>query len=76
MSGVTDLYFPSADARELNGDLRKEHLVFLADHPDWAPPGTGLGAQILGAFSKPSRPPHASDRTARMDRREHSSRRS
>ena len=29
MSGVTDLYFPSADARELNGDLRKEHLAFL-----------------------------------------------
>ena len=41
MSGVTDLYFPSADARELNGDLKKEHLAFLADHPDWAPPDLG-----------------------------------
>ena len=41
MSGATDLYFPSAAARELNGDLRKEHLAFLVDHPDWAP--TELG---------------------------------
>ena len=41
MSAVIDLYFPSADARELNGDLRKEHLVFLTDHPDWAPPELG-----------------------------------
>ena len=41
MSAVIDLYFPSADARELNGDLRKAHLGFLADHPDWAPPELG-----------------------------------
>ena len=41
MSGVIDLYFPSADARELNGALRKEHLTFLADHPNWAPPELG-----------------------------------
>ena len=38
MSSVTDLYFPSVDARELNGDLKKDHLSFLAEHPDWAPP--------------------------------------
>ena len=50
MSGVIDLYFPSVDARELNGDLRKEHLVFLAGHPDWAPPELGWVPRSLVRF--------------------------
>ena len=50
MSPVIDLYFPSADARELNGDLRKEHLVFLTDHPDWAPPELGWVPRSLVRF--------------------------
>ena len=50
MSAVIDLYFPSADARELNGDLRKEHLGFLADHPDWAPPELGWVPRPLVRF--------------------------
>jgi hypothetical protein len=50
MSAVVDLYFPSADARELNGDLRKEHLVFLTDHPDWAPPELGWVPRSLVRF--------------------------
>ena len=50
MSGITDLYFPSADARELNGDLKKEHLAFLTDHPDWAPPGLGWVPRPLVRF--------------------------
>ena len=50
MSGVIDLYFPSTDARELNGDLRKEHLVFLAAHPDWAPPELGWVPRSLVRF--------------------------
>ena len=50
MSTVIDLYFPSADARELNGDLRKEHLVFLTDHPDWAPPELGWVPRSLVRF--------------------------
>ena len=50
MSGVIDLYFPSADARELNGDLRKEHLAFLADRPDWAPPELGWVPRPLVRF--------------------------
>ena len=50
MSGVIDLYFPSTDARELNGDLRKEHLVFLADHTDWAPPELGWVPRSLVRF--------------------------
>ena len=50
MSGVTDLYFPSGDARELNGDLKKEHLSFLADHPDWTPPDLGWVPRPLVRF--------------------------
>lgn len=50
MSGVIDLYYPSADARKLNGDLRKEHLAFLADHPDWAPPELGWVPRPLVRF--------------------------
>ena len=50
MSAVIDLYFPSADARELNGDLRKKHLGFLAGHPDWAPPELGWVPKPLVRF--------------------------
>ena len=37
MSTLTGFYFPAADARDLNADLRKEHLAFLAEHPAWTP---------------------------------------
>ena len=50
MSGVTDLYFPSADARELNANLLNEHLAFLAEHPDWAPPELGWVPKPLVRF--------------------------
>lgn len=50
MPNLGNLYFPSVDARELNVELRKKHLAFLADNPDWGPPELGWAPRFLVRF--------------------------
>jgi hypothetical protein len=37
MNTFKELYFPSAESRELNKRLREEHENFLSENPDWVP---------------------------------------
>ena len=47
MNTFKELYFPSAEARNLNKRLREEHENFLTQNPDWVPNELRLLPKII-----------------------------